>query len=211
MIAVSVAVALIALVPANNNRDSPSASVSTADTDAVSVLTADDGVTSPGGSTVVAGMHRRSDHVSLWRVGLAIVADHPIIGTGPDTYAIMFADYRDDVLDADTARHLAKFRPESPHNVYIATASGSGLFALAALGLLVLLIGRSVLTGALHGRSSIAWPLSAGVAASLAGHLVTDMFMTQETTGSLVFWVLMGAGVGTAKGVAEIHPGLRRP
>jgi putative inorganic carbon (HCO3(-)) transporter len=176
--------ALVALVPTNNSRDSASASA------------ADSGLSTPG-STVVAGLHRRSDHVSLWRVGLAIVADHPIVGTGPDTYAIMFPAYRDKVLDVDTATHLAKFRPESPHNVYIATASGSGLFALAALGLLIFLVGQSAVARSLHGDSPTAWPLAAGVAAALAGHLVTEMFMTQEVAGSLVFWVIAGAAVAS--------------
>jgi len=182
---VVVSVALLALIPENNAGDS-------------AVSTADGGLSTPGTSTVVAGLHRRSDHISLWRVGLAIIADHPIIGTGPDTYAIMFPDYRDKVLDTDTARHLSKFRPESPHNVYIATASGSGLFALAALGLLILLIARSTVAESLHGDSPIGWPLSAGVAAVLAGHLVTEMFMTQETAGSLVFWVIAGAAVASS-------------
>ena len=193
-----VSVALVVLVPENNiplvSANSTPLVPATHTPDPVAAATDDGDLTTPG-NTVVAGLHRRSDHISLWRVGFAIIVDHPIVGTGPDTYAIVFPEYRDKVLDVGTARYLADFRPESPHNVYIATASGSGLFALAALGLLILLIGRSSLAGSMHGDAPGAWPLSAGVAAALAGHLVTEMFMTQETASSLVFWVIAGAAV----------------
>ena len=36
--------------------------------------------------------------------------------------------------------------------------------------------------------------------AAVAGHLVTDAFMTADVTGTWLFWVLMGAGLGVAAG-----------
>jgi hypothetical protein len=32
------------------------------------------------------------------------------------------------------------------------------------------------------------------VFAAVSGHLVTDLFMTAETTGSLLFWTILGVG-----------------
>ena len=142
---------------------------------------------------------RRSDHLSLWKVGLAITVDHPFVGTGQETYPLVFPEYRDDVLDPPTARYLSTFRPESPHNLYIATAAGAGIPTLVAFLTVVALAMRRMLSAAMRSTLSTK-ALLFGIAAAMSGHLVTDLFMTQEVTGSWVFWVLMGAGVGTAQG-----------
>ncbi len=141
---------------------------------------------------------RRSDHVSLWRVGIAITADHPFVGTGQETYPIVFDAYRDRVLDPATARYLSGFQPESPHNVYIATAAGAGIPALAAMVVLMTLSVRHIWRGARLANRSCRLRLI-GIAAAICGYLVTGLFMTQETTGSWTFWVLLGAGVETAR------------
>lgn len=170
----AVTVGVLVLTPARNLPDSTQADAPTAD------------------------LGRRSDHLSLWRVGVAIAVDHPLFGTGPETYPIVFPEYRDEVLDEATAKYLSQFRPESPHNVYIATASGSGFPAMVALVVVLVLAEQHVLGGFKQG-SDEAWPILLGIAAAMAGHMVTDLFMTQETTGSWVFWVLAGAAVGTSQ------------
>jgi hypothetical protein len=38
--------------------------------------------------------------------------------------------------------------------------------------------------------------LLVAVLAALAGHLVTDSFMTAEVTGTWLFWLLLGATLG---------------
>ena len=53
-------------------------------------------------------------HVDLWTVGLQIAIDHPLIGTGPDSYALAFPEYRDRVLSPESAEKMTRFRPESP-------------------------------------------------------------------------------------------------
>ena len=73
-----------------------------------------------------------ADRLDLWAVGARISLDHPLLGTGPDSYALEFPAYRDLVLPPARATFLARFRPESPHDVYLAYADGLGLSALAA-------------------------------------------------------------------------------
>jgi O-antigen ligase len=134
-----------------------------------------------------------SAHVDQWAVGVAIVADHPLVGVGQDSYALRFADYRDEVLEPDRARVWRKYRPESPHNHYLAIAGGAGLPALAAylaiVGLAVLRAGRGMRDAA----EPRTWLVGAVLLAAIAGHLVTDGFMTAETTGSVLFWIVLGA------------------
>jgi O-antigen ligase len=137
------------------------------------------------GSTVVK--------FDLWTVGLAIAADHPVVGTGQDTYVLVFPQYRDRVLSPGRAAALGQYRPESPHNVYLATADGAGLPALVAyLAIVAAVVGR--ILGAV--RSVLepqVWLVGAGLLAAIVGHLVTDGFMTAETTGSVLFWTVLGA------------------
>jgi O-antigen ligase len=132
-------------------------------------------------------------YLALWGVGLAIAGDHPLTGTGQDTYATVFSDYRDDVLDETYAEHFARFRPEGPHNAYISIAAGSGFPTLAAY---VIMVGGIVAAILPHirvgGQTSI---LLAGLMAALVGHVFTDWFITMDLSGSLLFWTLMGAGL----------------
>jgi O-antigen ligase len=135
-------------------------------------------------------------HISLWRVATAIVIDHPLIGTGPDTYAIVFPEYRDQVLEPAYAEYLSRFRPESPHNVYLAYASGAGLFALAAY-IVFVLSSLAVIVRTLWRTKPLSVPLL-GVLVGLVGHTVTDAFMTMDVVGSWLFWGLAGAAVTVA-------------
>lgn len=135
-------------------------------------------------------------YVALWKVGLAIAVDHPLSGTGQDTYAIIFPDYRDRVLDEEYADHFSRFRPESPHNAYLAIAAGAGFPALAAYGFLVGSAIFILLPGARGKRQESI--LLAGIVTALVGHLATDWFLTIDLPSSWLFWVMIGAGLSAA-------------
>jgi O-antigen ligase len=137
-------------------------------------------------------------HLDLWRVGLAIATDHPLVGTGQDTYVLLFGEYRDHVLSAERAVVMSVFRPESPHNVYLATAAGAGLPALAAYVAIVAAAVARILAAMRTAVDPRAWLVGAALLAAIVGHLVTDAFMTAETTGSVLFWMLLGVGAGHA-------------
>jgi O-antigen ligase len=138
-------------------------------------------------------------HLDLWTVGLVIAMDHPLLGTGPDTYVIVFPEYRDDVLSEESAEKMARFRPESPHNVYLAIASGAGFPALIAF---VLLVGLCVVLG-LRAARRAAMPARFAFAALLGAitvHLITIVFMTAEPATFALLWILLGALAGLARG-----------
>lgn len=136
-------------------------------------------------------------HFDMWTVAVAIIADHPIVGTGQDTYALLFGDYRDALLSPDRALLMSYFRPESPHNVYLAIAQGAGIPALVAyLALITAAVHRILLTmRSTDDRGNFAIGV---LLAAIAGHLVTDTFMTAETAGSVLFWIVLGISAGLA-------------
>jgi O-antigen ligase len=137
-------------------------------------------------------------HLDLWTVGLRIAADHPALGTGPDTFPVVFPQYRDVVLAPDRAAFMARFRPESPHNVYLAIASGAGFPALVAFVVFVascLWLGIRVVRGAdLPVRLAIG-----GLLGALTVHLITIVFMTAEPATFALLWILLGAVVGLSR------------
>ncbi len=139
-----------------------------------------------------------NDRFDLWRAGIAMAIDHPLLGTGPDTYPEVFPHYRDTVLAGRRAYWLV-YRPESPHNVPLAIATGAGLPALAAylafVGAVLLAVGR-VLRRKLDLTSRVT---VAAVAAGIAGYFVTDLFMTADVAGTWILWLLLGAGIGLAE------------
>lgn len=125
-------------------------------------------------------------HLDLWRVGQEIALDHPLLGTGPDTYALEFPTYRDALLPKNRATVFLPYRVESPHNVYLAIATGSGLPALAVyLGFVVSVIWR------IRPRDNDAL-LYFGITTAVVAHLVSDLFMTADVTGTWLFWLLLG-------------------
>jgi O-antigen ligase len=124
------------------------------------------------------------DRLDLWAVGLRITLDHPLVGTGPDSYALVFASYRDTTLPPTRAAFMARFRPESPHDVYLALGSGLGLPALACY--IALIAGTLIAIGhSLPARGRKGQVLGAALMAAIVGHVVTmaSMRMAREEPG----------------------------
>jgi O-antigen ligase len=150
-------------------------------------------------------------HLSQWLVGIHIVVDHPLFGAGQDTYALLFPEYKEQVLPPERARAFDPYRVESPHNVYIAIAGGAGIPALAAYGVLVGTVLFTVVRAIRRETDRHTYLALSGILGALGGHLVTDLFMTADLTGSWMFWLLMGAGLGfTRRRMSDLRRDSRR-
>ena len=136
-------------------------------------------------------------HLDAWRVAVQVSAEHPLLGTGPETFPDVFPRYSHAVLPSDRAVALDAFRVESPHNAYLGIAAGSGIPALVAY--LAVLAGVAVVTirAATAAPNELRLALVA-VLAAVAGHLVTAAFMSPDVTSTWLNWVLLGAALGVA-------------
>ncbi len=137
-------------------------------------------------------------HLDLWQVGWHVTADNPLIGTGPDTFALVFREYRDEVLSSESARQFAPFRVESPHNVYLAISSGSGIAALAVY----VVIAAQVLRAAVRRRAELDTGrvlLETAAFAALVSYLVVTFFQTADLTSTWLFWLLLGSLVASGQ------------
>jgi len=139
-------------------------------------------------------------HLGMWSVAGRITLDNPLVGTGQETYPEMFTRYRDDEV---RGFGTAPARPESPHNNYLAISSSAGI---PALGAYVALIGAVLLLLYRSRRLVSNRLVLPALGAALAGHMLTDSFMTAEITSSWMFWLLMGVAVAIG-----VQPHLESP
>ena len=134
-------------------------------------------------------------HLDAWRVAAEIAKDHPALGTGPETFPDVFPRYAHEVLPAERASELDAFRVESPHNVYLGIAAGSGLPALiaylVAIGGFVVLTLRTLRIATRDVKIALV-----AVLGGLAGHLATDAFVSPEITSTWLTWILLGGSLG---------------
>lgn len=115
-----------------------------------------------------------SYRVGVWRHTLAIAGEHPLLGTGPDTFYYALKDR----LAALGATLPEPF--DNPHNEYLAYAANCGFPALA---LYVLLLGML-----LRRRAKTSWPLLSATAC----YALQGIFSFSICLVSPMWWAIMG-------------------
>ncbi len=132
-----------------------------------------------------------AERLGLWRSGLEMSLDDPIIGTGPDTFSARFAAYRTIDQPGILTRNV---RPESSHSLAIDQAVGVGALGSAALAILIV------------STIIIAWrraPPSGKrdvhcVSAAIVAYYVATAFSFGESMTGWLPWLLLGTLLGVA-------------
>lgn len=141
-------------------------------------------------------------HLDSWRVGIAIAADRPLLGSGPETFPLVFADYLDGTIPPDRAAHLRRFRLESPHNEWIGIASESGIPAVIAYVVFLIRLAVDLARRAI-GAGRDGGTIALAALSILVVHVVTNAFKTPDTTTSTLFWVTVGSGLAASRALGE--------
>lgn len=128
----------------------------------------------------------------LWATGAAMAIDNPVVGIGPDAFALRFPEYRDRMLTRRRARAFSRYRPQNPHSVPIGIGAAIGIPALAAAAVLVLWSLRSAARRILRAEPAEAVLLAASVAA-IVGWLVAGLFMGAEASSMWLAAVVLGS------------------
>jgi O-antigen ligase len=119
-----------------------------------------------------------------WRVAARVVADHLVVGVGPEGYRIAFASG----VDADYERaHGRDPQPDRAHSTLLDLALAGGLPAVALWLGLVVLVGRRAVPALRGGR-----PWLAGVAAGLVAHVAGGLFLFPVAELEPVVWLMAG-------------------
>lgn len=133
----------------------------------------------------------------IWRDSLALILSHPLLGTGPDTYAVTFPAHQSGELAQSAPDQVV----ESPHNIVLDLAADCGLPAVILFGLLFQLSLRR-----LSARSRTS-PLDAALYSGLVAALLMAQF--NGNTISTVLALLTVAALALA-GEATQVPQLMR-
>jgi putative inorganic carbon (HCO3(-)) transporter len=134
-----------------------------------------------------------SQRITLWKAGLRMFADYPILGVGPASFA---ASYSERYAGPDEDRENW-----APHSIYVQSLSELGL--AGTLPLLLLLFGlfrlnartrKMVLAQGVDKRKSYDFYAALALDLALIGYLVSGAFLTVLYYPHL--WVLLGLSVG---------------
>jgi O-antigen ligase/cytochrome c-type biogenesis protein CcmH/NrfG len=161
----------------------------------------------------------RSESVDVrgdeWSVAVAIAADHPIAGAGPESFAGLYPAYRHPL----EGRAAGSIVPDKPHSLLLETAAASGLLGVAAL---CWVVAATIATGAGTRRRGAVepeerWLLSALVAA-YAGYVAQALFSIDVPPLAMTGWLLVGSiaavadpAVVTARSQPRAPKPARRP
>ncbi|QYG91651.1 O-antigen ligase family protein [Iamia sp. SCSIO 61187] len=119
-----------------------------------------------------------------WRVATRVIADHPVLGVGPEGYRVAFADGVD--VDYEVA-HGRDPQPDRAHSAPLDVALSGGVPGLLAWGAWVVLVVRRAWQALRRGP-----PLVAGLAAAIVAHLAGQLTLFPLAEVEPVAWLLAG-------------------
>lgn len=123
-----------------------------------------------------------------WAVATRVIAERPLLGTGPEGYRIAFIEE----VDAGYERRYGRAtNPDRAHNGLLDVGVSTGVFGMLIYASLLSLIALSALQ-----TSKAATPWMWGVSAALLGYLVQQMLLFPLAELDPVFWLLAGVMIG---------------
>jgi len=156
-------------------------------------------VLSPMGDRLAATFDRDepggSGRLDEWRVATRVIADRPVLGTGPEGYRIVFADGVDAAYEREHGRDPL---PDRAHATPLDLAVVGGVPAVALWALFVVAVGRHVWRALREQRG-----LVAGMAAGLVAHVVGSLFLFPLAELEPIAWLLAGVVVASTAHATE--------
>jgi len=126
----------------------------------------------------------RIDYLIL---GWEMFKEHPLIGTGPNSFLDNFERVKARVLPHSPVQNFG------PHNTFLSILVGSGAIGLLFFSLMIFCALRNFLMAFRH-ELSMAKLLYLGLASSLVGFSIHMSF--HDLFGEKFFWMLLGLGFG---------------
>lgn len=134
-----------------------------------------------------------------WAGAVAVFAERPILGTGPDTFLLRYPQHR----SARDGRELGLQIADKPHNLVLEHAATTGVLGVAAF---VLLLATVAVTGVRWLRRQVELDdrlLGASFLGAAAGYYVQSLFSFEVPALAGLAWVLLAAVVVHADPVLE--------
>ena len=139
-----------------------------------------------------------------WSAAVEMFADRPITGHGPDTFGLLYPEYRSE----EDARILGLRITDKPHNLLLEYLVTGGVLLGAAWLFLIGWVGRRVVT-AIGRRSGDDKLLLSGLAAALVAYVAQSLVSIDVPPLAFTAWLLVGACVVTVDPPTGVGRGSR--
>lgn len=131
----------------------------------------------------------------LWEAGIKAATEHPVLGTGPNTYRDVFTEYE----PLYYVRQLPTFREDKAHNEYIEVAQSTGFVGLAAylwmLGAVVFYLGFWLWKNRKAGNTVFV----AAILVGAVGYMAYIFLLFHTIAAYALFWLLLAVGAGLSQ------------
>jgi len=133
----------------------------------------------------------------IWSKSLPILKDTLLIGTGPDTFAIVFPQY--DFIGKANIYHQPTMSVDKPHSMYLQMAIQTGVLSLIIFMSLIAVYFVFFLKHYRFYRdikpNRFLYYLNISIALSILGYLVAGIGNDTTIATASIFWVLLGLGI----------------
>lgn len=128
--------------------------------------------------------------IIMWRDCLKIIADHPLLGTGPETFALIYPKYRSiDIIHGEGGQFG---RPDRVHNDVLDLTICTGLLGLSAYLLMLFVFGLVCLKTFVHHQEKL---LPLGLFCGGVGYFVQNQTCFWILPSTSLFFLIMGLSI----------------
>lgn len=131
-----------------------------------------------------------TSRVDEWSIAANVLADHPLLGVGPEGYRIAFSEG----VDADYERAYPRDRvlPDRAHSSLLDVSLAGGVVAGLAFGTLLLVIGLRAIQ-----QLPVATPAGIGLSAAVLAYFSAQLLLFPVFELDPIAWMLAGVVVGS--------------
>lgn len=138
-------------------------------------------------SPALASTSTLENRAHYWKAAFQIFLDHPVIGTGPDTFYAFYPQYR----PAADALKNPFVLVDKPHNIFVERATDTGFVGIS-IYLLIIVLACGYGLRALRNANDGQHLLLLCVLGSFCAYLVQGFFSIDVPSTAFMGWVLLG-------------------
>ncbi|MDR2650023.1 MAG: O-antigen ligase family protein [Clostridiales bacterium] len=141
----------------------------------------------------------------IWSRTLPLLIRYPVLGSGPDTYTIVFP--QEDIVGKTRYLGNPYIVVDKPHNLFLKTGVDTGVISMAALIFIfawyIITNMISVLKGAASNEERWMFWMRTAILSGICGYTAASMSTDGTVSVSPLFWLILGIGAALRRRLAR--------